>query len=76
MNEDSMFVMMIANLSVGTRRITTTMSILLILIVIVLGVNTWLMWRIISMGNGVQTDPSTKPPAHSCQASGVQVKQQ
>lgn len=76
MNEDGMFAMMIANLSVGTRRITTTMSILLILIVIVLGVNTWLMWRIISMGNGVQTDPSTKPPVLNCPASAVQGKPQ
>lgn len=76
MNEANMYLMTIANLSEGTRRITTTISILLTLIVIVLGVNTWLMWRIISMGNGVQTDPSTKPPALSCQASDVQVKQQ
>jgi sRNA-binding regulator protein Hfq len=66
MNEHNMFVTMIASHSVGTRRFTIILSILLILIVIAFGVNTWLVWRTIFMGNGVQTASSITLPANYC----------
>jgi hypothetical protein len=67
-----MFLMMIANHSVDTRRFTIIYSTLLILIAIALGVIIWLTWRIVSMDNGVQTDRSIKLPHQVCLPSDAQ----
>jgi len=72
MNQDNMFVMMIANHSVALRRFTIALSILLILIVIAFGANSWLLWRTVFMGNGAQIVPSIKLPPQPCLPSDAQ----
>ena len=72
MNEENMFVTMIANHSVATRRFMTILSILLILIVIAFGANSWLLWRTVFMVSGVQIGPSIKLPAQICLPSDAQ----
>ena len=66
MKEENMFVTMIASHSVATRRFMIILSILLILIVIAFGVNSWLLWRTISTVAGVQIAPSIRLPAQLC----------
>ena len=72
MNQDNMFVTMIANHSVAVRRFTITLSILLILIVIAFGVNIWLLWHTVFMVSGGQIAPSIKLPAQACLPSDAQ----
>jgi hypothetical protein len=69
-----MFLMMIANHSVDTRRFTIIYSTLLILIAIALGVIIWLTWHIISTVNGAQTDHSIKLPHQLCLPSDAQAR--
>ena len=76
MNEENMFVTMIANHSVATRRFTIVISILLILIVIAFGVNSWLLWHTVFMVSGVQIGPSIKLPAQLCLPSDAQERLQ
>ena len=72
MKEENMFVTMIASHSVATRRFMIILSILLILIVIAFGVNSWLLWRTISTVAGVQIAPSIRLPAQLCLPSDAQ----
>ena len=72
MNQENMFVTMIANHSVAVQRFTIALSILLILIVIAFGANSWLLWRTVFMVSGVQIGPSIKLPAQPCLPSDAQ----
>ena len=76
MNQDSMFATMIANHLVAIRRFTIALSILLILIVIAFGANSWLLWRTVFMVSGVQIGPSIKLPAQLCLPSDAQERLQ
>ena len=64
--------MMIVKALADGRRFMTTHSILSILIAIVLSVNIWLTWHILSMGNGVRIDHSINLPAQICLPSDAQ----
>ena len=66
MNEDNMFVTMIASHSVGTRRFMIIYSILSILIAIALSVSIWSVLLMLSTGNGVLTAHSIKLPHQLC----------
>ena len=72
MNEENMFVTMIANHSVVTQRFMIILSILWILIVIAFGANIWLLWHTVFMVSGGQIAPSIKLPAQACLPSDAQ----
>ena len=72
MKLENIYAMMTANHLVAVRRFTIALLILLILIVIAFGVNSWLLWRTISTVAGVQTAPSIKLPAQLCLPSDAQ----
>ena len=72
MNQDNMFLTMIASHSVASRRFMTIHLILSILIAIALSGSIWLMWRILSTGNGALIDHSINLPAQICLPSDAQ----
>ena len=72
MNQDNMFLTMIASHSVASRRFMTIHSILSILIVIALSGSIWCVWLMTSMVSGVQTGASIKVPPQICLPSDAQ----
>lgn len=71
MKQENTSQMMTANPWGDGQLSTTTLLILLILIVIVFVGSTWFLLPTLSTVSGVQTAPSTKLPAPTCQRSGA-----
>ena len=76
MKLENIYAMMTANRLVAVRRFTIALLILLILIVIAFGANSWLLWRTVFMVSGVQIGPSIKLPAQLCLPSDAQERLQ